>query len=405
MVQTARVNPLLAYRGDAAAPRLGVVVNDDEAMEAAFEAALAALGEASPEPLAGCAIVDRGGVLASVAGHRGPAHAEALAIDALCARGERDRLQGARVFVTLEPCARESRAESCARMLTRWPIAALTFAAREPDPQSKGRGLQLLRAAGISCSERSSDAARALELAGVYAFDRRHRRALVGLKAATTLNGVLGSRCHGQQWITGPSARRYGHLLRLWYDAIAVGRGTVETDNPTLNPRLSPQLHRTPLRLIVDTRATLAVPEVLKRLNVVRHEPEKTLWILGADLAKPARDRATGILHDAGVDCVSIERLPQGDVNLAELLRALYQRDIRSVLVEGGAGLYRSFLQQRQVDRLHLFQASSVRVDPTLLHWLDGGIETELRLDDVEIVPLCPDWLVQGAVRERECQT
>ena len=98
-------------------------------------------------------------------------------------------------------------------------------------------------------------------------------------------------------WKGRPRGVPGGHLLRLWYDAIAVGRGTV--DNPTLNPRLSQRVHRTPRRLILDTKGTLAVPDVLGRLNAVRHEPGKTLWVLGADLAKLATDTRKLAADDA----------------------------------------------------------------------------------------------------------
>lgn len=394
-------DPLAEYRGSRP-PTLNVEVDDEQAMEAAFYAAMEGLGNVSPNPLVGCAIVDARGKLAAAAGHRvlGCGHAEVNAVQALVERGEQERLRGAHVYVTLEPCSHQGRTGACARMLAALPVRRVSFASVDPNPRVNGQGVQILEGAGIECRGLPQFDARARKLAEVYFFDRQRQRIMVGLKAETTLNGVIGAYSDGgARWITAPRAHEHSHLLRLWYDAVAVGRGMLERENPSLTPQLSGMSSRTPVRVVIDSRATLARPELLSNLNVVRHHPERTLWAIGADVPPRERESAAAALKDVGVESVSVERSPQGTLSATDLLRVLYERNVRSLLLEGGAGLHRAFLRQRQVDRIYLFQSSQIRADSRASSWPDEVNGLDLTIAEPDIVPFAPDWLIHGSVQ------
>jgi diaminohydroxyphosphoribosylaminopyrimidine deaminase / 5-amino-6-(5-phosphoribosylamino)uracil reductase len=223
---------------------------DVEHMAAALSLAARNLGQVWPNPAVGCVVVDAAGRVVgrgfTQPGGRPHAETEALAM-----AGERAR--GGTAFVTLEPCAHHGKTPPCAEALIAAGIARCIAAIEDPDPRVSGRGLAMLRQAGIAV-ETGPLADQARTLNAGFLTRVTAGRPFVALKLATSLDGCIATRAGESRWITGEAARAFGHRLRATHDAIAVGSGTVLADDPELTCRLAGLEHRSPVRLVFDRR-------------------------------------------------------------------------------------------------------------------------------------------------------
>jgi diaminohydroxyphosphoribosylaminopyrimidine deaminase/5-amino-6-(5-phosphoribosylamino)uracil reductase len=277
------------------------------------------------------------------AGGRPHAETEALARAGADARG-------ATAYVSLEPCAHFGQTPPCAQALIAAGIARVVAAVADPDPRVAGGGLAALRAAGIdvTCGV-AAEAAAALN-AGFF-LRVQEGRPLVTLKLATTLDGAIATASGESQWITGPLARARGHLLRAEHDAVLVGIGTALADDPELTCRLPGMAARQPVRVVADTALRLS-PES----RLVRGARDHPTWVLAGTAADPARARA---LEEQGVEVLPVAA-EDGRLDLAAALRALAERGITRLLVEGGGALAAGLIGRGLVDRLAWFRAACV---------------------------------------------
>jgi diaminohydroxyphosphoribosylaminopyrimidine deaminase/5-amino-6-(5-phosphoribosylamino)uracil reductase len=259
--------------------------------------------------------------------------------------------RGATAYVTLEPCSHHGRTPPCCEALAEAGIARVVMAMRDPDPRVNGRGLAMLRGAGIAVEEGLLEAeARALN-AG---FFRRIQAGMpvVTLKLASTLDGRIATATGESRWITGEAARREVHALRARHDAILVGSGTVLADDPDLTCRI-PGMERVPmLRVVADAR--LRTPPSARLVQSAGVAP---VLIMTAHGHPPA---AQAPFMEAGADMVTVPAHAVGGLDLPSLLRALGRRGVTRVLAEGGAGLAAALLRQGLVDRLAWFHAPAV---------------------------------------------
>ena len=316
-------------------------------MRAALALARRGLGNAWPNPAVGCVLVKEGRVIGrgwTQPGGRPHAETEALRRAGAAARG-------ATAYVTLEPCSHHGRTPPCCEALADAGIARVVMAMRDPDPRVNGRGLAMLRGAGIAVAEGLLEAeARALN-AG---FFRRIQAGMpvVTLKLASTLDGRIATAVGESRWITGAAARREVHALRARHDAILVGSGTVLADDPDLTCRI-PGMERVPmLRVVADAR--LRTPEASRLVQGAKLAP---VLIITAPGHPPA---AQAPFIAAGADIVTVPAHAAGGLDLPSLLRALGRRGVTRVLAEGGAGLAAALLRQGLVDRLVWFHAPAV---------------------------------------------
>jgi diaminohydroxyphosphoribosylaminopyrimidine deaminase/5-amino-6-(5-phosphoribosylamino)uracil reductase len=229
---------------------IGKTVTPSQAMRLAIDEAKLGWGFVSPNPLVGCTIVDSDHRLLSVGYHAriGEAHAEISAIQNL---NDPSLVAGSNVYVTLEPCAHEGakkKTGSCARRLSELKPASVTYAVEDPYPLVSGKGAQMLREAGVrseplksrsDISDRAELEAAAEEVAEVFLHNQRASEPFVGIKVAMSSDGMIASRAADQRWVTGLESREHVHYLRAGYDAVLVGRGTFDTDDPSLNVRHS----------------------------------------------------------------------------------------------------------------------------------------------------------------------
>ena len=252
-----------------------------------------------PNPAVGALIVKHGVVIArGWTQSGGRPHAEAVALEAAGTAA-----QGATLYVTLEPCAHRSpRGPACADLVAASELARVVVGCADPDLRTAGQGMNRIRAAGIAV-DLAENTACAASLAG-YLMVQRNGRPQVTLKLALSDDARLAPPPGEGQWLTGEVARRHVHALRARMDAILVGRGTLEADNPRLDVRLPGIEHRSPAR-----------------------------WLLS---------------HSAP---------PQGWNWLKSLAAISAMTGIQTLMVEGGAGAALAFLDAGLVDHLLIYRA------------------------------------------------
>jgi diaminohydroxyphosphoribosylaminopyrimidine deaminase / 5-amino-6-(5-phosphoribosylamino)uracil reductase len=310
-------------------------------------------GTASPNPMVGAVLV-RDGRVVGEGFHQaaGLAHAEAVA---LAAAGE--LAAGATCYVTLEPCAHHGRTPPCADALVAAGVARVVAAMADPDPRVAGAGLARLRAAGIRVEVGAGTAA-AAEQNAAYLTHRRLGRPRVTLKAAASLDGKVAAPDGSSQWITGPAARADAHRLRAEADAVLVGAGTALADDPRLTARLPGHAGRQPLRVLADAAGRVGTGGHL----FDGEAPTLVATTPAAPAAAVDAWRAAGaeVLICAATVTVgggyggALPAPPAGQgVDLHDLARALGERGVLELLVEGGprlqAGLWAAGLADRLV--------------------------------------------------------
>ena len=209
-------------------------------MAMAIREAQKALGQTSPNPPVGCVIVSPDGQVLSTGYHKaaGQAHAEIEALNKV------DNLQGATLFVTLEPCAHQGRTPSCAQTLAQTSLANIVYGLSDPNPLVSGRGCKILTQAGKNVVQHPHPHTELTELVEVFFCNMHEHKAFVALKMATSLDGQMALSDGTSKWITSPTARKHAHVLRKLYDAVLVGANTISFDNPQLNARPSEFEHK-----------------------------------------------------------------------------------------------------------------------------------------------------------------
>jgi len=358
-------------------------VQDERLMRRALELAARGLGETNPNPVVGC-VVARGGRIVGEGFHRraGGPHAEVLAL-----RRAGARARGATLYVTLEPCAHHGRTAPCAPLVAASGVARVVVATRDPDARVRGRGLRLLRRAGVRISL-GTCAGEAESLNRRFLTAARARRPFVLLKAALTLDGRIATAAGRSKWLTSPKARRQARALRRLHDAVLVGIGTVLADDPLLMPE--PRTRRPFTRVVLDTRLRLPPRGRLARSA----SPRAPVVVVASASAPAARRRA---LEARGV---SVVRVPEKRaISPKRALAALRARGITSVMVEGGSEVLGSFLAARLVDEVVLFRAPLLLGGRGSLGAFGGpdplGVGGALRLEPAAATPAFP-WPGRG---------
>lgn len=313
---------------------------DRRFMAAAIRLSRKHVGLTATNPSVGTLIV-RDGVIVGrgVTALGGRPHAEA---EAIAEAGEAAR--GATAYVTLEPCAHHGRTPPCAEALATAGIARVVGAASDPDERVSGRGYAILRAASIAVTEGVLAEEAADQMRG-YLTRSVKKRPEVILKLAVSADGMIGRRGAGQVAVTGPLSRAQVHLMRAEADAILIGIGTALADDPELTCRLDGLRERSPARIVLDSHGRLPVSAKL-----AQGAAEVPSFVVAGEVG--AEHRAG--LEAAGVRFLAAE-LHDGRIALPELLEDLAANGMSSVLVEGGAAVARSFLEEGLVDRVALF--------------------------------------------------
>jgi diaminohydroxyphosphoribosylaminopyrimidine deaminase / 5-amino-6-(5-phosphoribosylamino)uracil reductase len=315
-----------------------VTPDDERWMKRALTLAARGLGQTNPNPMVGCVVVKRGRVIAEGWHERaGGPHAEVVALE----RAGR-RARGATLYLNLEPCAHFGRTPPCAPQVAASGVTRVVAAVRDPNPRVAGRGLALLRRAGVEVRTGVLEsAARALNERFLLAM--RERRTFVLLKAALTLDGRIATASGDSKWITGAAQRRAARGLRRLFDGVAVGIGTVLADDPLLLP--TPRVRRPFHRFVLDSH--LRIPLTSRLVETARRQP---VWVLAVD----GNERRRRALEERGVRVVTRRG---GRLEPEWIARTLFERGLTSLMVEGGGEVLGSFLHARLFDQVALFRA------------------------------------------------
>jgi len=324
--------------------------NDVCYMQTALTLARRGLGSVWPNPAVGCVIVREGKIVGR--GWTQPGGRPHAETEALRRAGEASR--GATAYVTLEPCAHHAKTPPCAEALIDAGISRCVIAAGDPDPRVDGGGIQMLEAAGIEVFRGICEADAEALNAGFLSKVRR-QRPFVTLKAATTVDGRIATRDGDSQWITGPAARQYGHLLRATNDAILVGANTAALDNPTLTCRLPGLLDRSPVRVVLDGHMRVPLTH-----NLVLGAGQTPTWLFAfAPNDAEGRERRKAYT-DCGVTVFDVEQDKNGRPRPEDVLHRLAGEGITRLLIEGGGVIAAAFLSQDLIDELVWFRGTSI---------------------------------------------
>lgn len=318
--------------------------NDYDLMSQAIKLAERGLYTTSPNPRVGCVIVKNNQVI-GCGWHEcaGQPHAE---INALNSAGREAR--NATVYVTLEPCSHYGRTPPCAQALIKAGVARVMVAMLDPNPLVAGKGIAMLRQAGVivQCGLLEAQA-RELNI-GFISRMVRHRP-WVRLKIAASLDGKTALSNGESQWITSEAARLDGHRLRAISCAILTGMGTVKRDDPQLTVR-HVETSRQPLRIVIDNRLEISVNSKLLQGD--------KLWIFTAEKDESKKK----ILEDKGAHVII---LPSNDgrVDLTQMMIKLVDLEINELLVEAGSTLSGAMVQAGLIDELIIYLAPCILGD------------------------------------------
>ena len=360
-------------------------------MEQALSLARLALGQVSPNPAVGVVVVS-GGVVVGQGYTQPPGsyHAEVVAL-----KQAGDRARGGTMYVTLEPCCHYGRTPPCTKAIIAAVIAEIHLAMLDPNPLVSGRGKEELEGEGIRVyvGEHEEESRQVNE---AYIKFITTGLPFVTAKFAASLDGKIATKSGDSKWISGSEARRYVHNLRYTTDAIMAGVNTVLADDPQLTARSGGgrggAARVQPLRVIVDSKGRTPLTAQ------VFSQPGKTLLAVGRSIT-PEEKTA---LAQTGVEILELPS-EEGRVDVKRLLKTLGEREITSVLVEGGGTLLGSLFDYRLVDKVVAFIAPIIIGGKEAKTAVAGkGVDKvvdSIRLERVSLEKFGDDLMVSGYVK------
>jgi diaminohydroxyphosphoribosylaminopyrimidine deaminase/5-amino-6-(5-phosphoribosylamino)uracil reductase len=358
------------------------VLSDIEYMNRALDLAERGRGTTSPNPMVGAIVVREDGTIVGQGYHEraGEPHAEIHALDEAA-----DLARGASLYCTLEPCSHVGRTGPCVERVAAAGIARVVAATSDPDLRVSGRGFDFLRRKGIDVSI-GAGRERALRLNRAYFTFKTKRRPFVIMKAATSIDNRIAARVGGRTRISSEDSLRHSHAVRAEIDAIAVGSGTVLADDPLLTAR---EIHRRrPLtRVLFDRR--LRTPPSARVFSTLNAGP---VIIVTTPESIDANKARAADLQRAGAE---FEPITQG--TLPEAFSRLGDRQIVSLVLEGGVALQAAAWQAGLVDAVHLYVAP-MSLGEDAVSWLETDIVSIASLVDRRVIPLGADVFMEGYV-------
>lgn len=312
-------------------------------MERAIELAKKGMGFTSPNPMVGAVIVKDGRIIGEGYHERcGELHAERNALASLTEPAE-----GATIYVTLEPCCHYGKTPPCTEAIMEHKLGKVVVGSRDPNPLVAGKGVALLREAGIEVVEDyMRDECDAIN--PVFFHFITTKRPYVAMKYAMTMDGKIATRTGASKWITAEVAREHVQKLRHQYKGIMVGIETVLQDDPMLNCRMAGGID--PVRIICDSH--LRIPMDSRIVQTAKEIPTVVAALKNGE-ENLTKHKA---LLDAGVKIVSLPE-KDGHIDLSALMDELGEQSIDSILLEGGGTLNENALKEHIVHRVYVYVA------------------------------------------------
>lgn len=359
----------------------------DQFMLKALELARMGLGRTAPNPPVGAVLVRDGRIVGE--GYHpaaGEPHAEIFAL-----RAAGGLARGADLYVTLEPCCHTGRTGPCTEAILAAGVARVFVGTVDPNPKVAGKGLALLRNAGIEVSVGLHEP-ECRRLIAPFAKHVQSGLPYVVYKAAMTLDGQTAAASGDAKWISCEKSRELVHMLRNQVDGIMVGSGTVNMDNPKLTTRLQ-KPGRDPVRIILDgSLATSPQADVYSRLSAA-----------GSILvtASGHTEEQLRPFLAAGVEVIKVRHHAEG-LDLREAMAELGKRNLPYILLEGGSRLAASMLKAGLVDRVMFFIAPKLAGGEGRGLFAGAGVDTiaeAFALKQLEARQVDCDILIEGEVQ------
>lgn len=330
---------------------------DEQYMAIALSLAKKGAGFTNPNPMVGAVIVKDGKIIGEGYHKKyGGPHAEVNAFADAKERGENTK--GATIYVTLEPCFHYGKTPPCVDLVLRKEVSRVVIGTLDPNPLVAGQSVKKLEKAGIEVVSgiRKEECLKLNEIFFQYVTTKKP---FILLKSALSLDGKIATVTGESQWISCEESRREVHELRGKYASIMVGIGTVLADNPSLTCRLEGK--KSPIRIIVDS--SLRTP---LDANILKNQDIAKTIIATTSRAKSEKKQK---IEEMGVEVLILDG-EDGQVDLVSLQKAISERKIDSILLEGGADLAFSAIKAGIVDKVRYYIA------PIML----GGQQTKTAL-------------------------
>ena len=325
-------------------------------MQRALELAALGRGNVSPNPMVGCVIVGDGKIIGEGwHQHYGGPHAE---VNAIASVKDQSQLNGATMYVTLEPCSHHGKTPPCADLLITYSFNKIYIASMDTNPLVAGKGIVKIKNCGIAVETGLLEAEARKLNERFFTYIEKHRPYII-LKWAATSDGFIAREDYTSQWITNAISRKIAHQWRTQEDAIIVGTNTALHDNPSLTAR---DWHgKQPLRIVLDH--TLRLPLTL---NLFDQSEPTLVYTLEKEETK---------------ENLEWIKLSSKHFFINELLADLQKRIIQSIIVEGGSQLLQSFINQNLWDEARIFTSNNTFGEGIKAPNLTGIETNQMQLD------------------------
>ncbi len=364
--------------------------NDQSYMQMSLTLAARGRGRTAPNPMVGAVVVKNGLVVGRGYHVRaGEDHAEVVAL-----REAGELATGATLYVSLEPCCHHGRTPPCTQAIIDAGVSRVVAAMTDPNPLVQGKGLEMLRAAGIRADAGCLEA-QARRLNEFFVTFHELKRPFITIKWAMTLCGRTSHDSGNSRWISGVEAREQGHRLRALHDAVMVGIGTVLTDDPMLNVRLPGYDGKQPHRIVID--GDLSLPT---RARLLREREKGEVILFTTPFAKPAQIE---YLENEGCRVIVIPS-NRRIVDLDMVMVELHRMNVTSILVEGGRQIHTGLVSRGLADKVTAFLAPKILGGMQLRNPIEdlgvANMDTALTLREVKFQSYGPDICIEGYLRD-----
>ena len=317
-------------------------MTDESYIRLAIEIAKKGAGKVSPNPMVGVVIVKNERILGAGFHEKfGSKHAEINAIEKV-----KENIEGATLFTNLEPCSHYGKTPPCVDRIISEKIKRVVIGTLDMNPLVSGKGVKKLKSAGIDVKVGVLEN-ECIELNKFFFKYVTKKLPYVSLKAAQTIDGKIADKSGESSWISSLQSRKYVHSLRAKYDAVLVGKGTVEKDDPKLTVRLVEG--RNPKRVILDANLDIKLSHRIFTKNNDRN------LIVITSKKNAGKKRKINKLNSLGALVLFAKEESGEKVDLKSALRELYKIGIASVLVEGGSEVFTSFVKENLFDDMLMF--------------------------------------------------
>lgn len=305
---------------------------DEQYMQKALDLAQNGKGFVSPNPMVGCVIVYKNKIIGEGFHQKyGKAHAEVNAINSI---EDKTLISKSTVYVTLEPCSHHGKTPPCADLLVKYSPQKVVICNLDPNPLVAGNGIKKLEENGIEVITRVLEKEGLILNRRFFTFMTKKRPYII-LKWAETLDGFIARKNYDSKWISGESSRKLVHQWRMEEDAIMVGTNTAHYDNPSLNVRFGLSSNQNPIRIVLDKK--LRLPQNLNLFD----NTQETICL--------------NLLKNEKKEQVEYLQITDENDLLKESLEKLHQKNIQSIIIEGGSTLLNAFIEQDLWDECRIF--------------------------------------------------